>query len=93
MKALLSLNENNFKEVEASTEEDLLMFTKDYFLNDLDDSIDEMNEQIYGYIETDECLVDLQGQVETLERMADRLQVADDMAAVRRLGYSVKLIN
>ena len=92
MKALLSLNENNFKEIEASTEEDLLLFTKDYFLNDLDDSIDEMNEQIYGYIETDECLVDLQEQVEALERKADKLQVADDMAAVRRLGYNVTLV-
>ena len=91
MIALLSLNQNS-KEVEASNEEDLLMFTKDYFIDDMDQRIDEMNEQIYGYIETDECLVDLQERVEALERKADKLQLAEDLNAVRRLGYDVKIL-
>ena len=91
MKAIISLNGNSI-EANFSQEDALFLFTKQTLLNDIQDSIDELDEKIYGYIETDECLVELQGQVEGLELKYDRLYRANNFKSLKRLGYDVTLV-
>ena len=91
MKAIISLNGNSI-EANFSQEYALFLFTKKTLLNDLQESIDEVDEKIYGYIETEECMVDLQSQLEALELKSDRLYRANSFKSLQSLGYDITLV-
>ena len=91
MKALVSINDVVI-EVNAGDEDELITKVKDIFVNDYDDRLDEINEKIYddSFDFNDECLVELQQQYDALERKSEQMQRADDISALRRLGYSIQ---